>query len=368
MYQNLKTFESLTPSQISDLKKGVIEVTGKAMNRTALGVVDAIFTLYPSITFEELKTMLPDSINPAAPKNYKSLFKPYTERMYGVVQSGDIRRECEQAGLEINASHFVEPNEIFRTSDGVEVLVSKSWESSDTETGENDLQNLINHISQYGILVTKVEKNAAFNKGTYDIKVINPILFNAIQNPSNRKKSWLIWVLLIAVLVGVFYFFFAEQNKDGIEPDAIEALESSVSNLDTTSKVNDIITDINAGVSTEGRSLNFHEILFEYNSDKLMEESRSYVNQILHAMNDIPALSIQVVGHTSIEGADDYNKALSLKRAQAVSIYLTANGIDETRLSVSGMGSDNPIADNETEEGKKLNRRIEFVILDDGIN
>ena len=80
MYQNHKTFESLTPSQISDLKKGVIEVTGKAMNRTALGVVDAIFTLYPSITFEELKTMLPDSINPAAPKNYKSLFKPYTER------------------------------------------------------------------------------------------------------------------------------------------------------------------------------------------------------------------------------------------------------------------------------------------------
>ena len=367
MYHNIKTLESLTPSQISELKKGVIEVTGKAMNRTALGIVDAIFTLYPQINFEDLKKMLPDSINPSAPKNYKSLFKPYTERMYGVVQSGDIRRECEAAGLDITKSHFVKPNEIFRTSDGVEVLVSQSWETSDTETGENDLQNLINHISDYGILVTKVEKNAAFNKGTYDIKVINPGLFTAIQSPSKKKNNWLIWVIIIAVLGGIFFFFFSKKNEEIIEPAAVKPTEISVSKPDNTSQVNDVVTDINAGINTEGRSLNFHEILFEYNSDKLMEESRSYVNQILNAMQDIPALSIEVIGHTSKEGADDYNKTLSLKRAQAVYNYLTANGIDETRLSVSGMGSNNPIADNETEEGKKLNRRIEFVIVDDGV-
>jgi len=367
MYHNIKTLESLTPSQISELKKGVIEVTGKAMNRTALGVVDAIFTLYPQINFEDLKKILPDSINPSAPKNYKSLFKPYTERMYGVVQSGDIRRECEQAGLKISDSHFVEPNEIFRTSDGVEVLVARTWETSDTETGENDLQNLINHISDYGILVTKVEKNAAFNKGTYDIKVINPGLFTAIQNPSKKKNNWLIWVLIIAVLGGIFFFLFTNKNEEIIEPAAVESTEISVSKPDNTSQVTDFVTDIKAGINTEGRSLNFHEILFEYNSDKLMEESRSYVNQILNAMQDIPALSIEVIGHTSKEGADDYNKTLSLKRAQAVYNYLTANGIDETRLSVSGMGSENPIADNETEEGKKLNRRIEFVIVDDGV-
>ncbi|WP_052647533.1 hypothetical protein [Siansivirga zeaxanthinifaciens] len=208
MSYNIKTLDKLSPSQIYELKKGVIEVTGKAMNRTALGVVDAIFTLYPSTTFEELKTMLPDSINPAAPKNYKSLFKPYTDRLYGVVQSGDIRRECEAAGLDVAASHFTEHNEIFRTSDGVEVLVSKSWESVDTVTGENDLQNLINHISQYGILVTKVEKKEAFNKGTYDIKVINPTLLGIIQNPPKKKNYWLLLLVLIIVLAGILYFFF----------------------------------------------------------------------------------------------------------------------------------------------------------------
>ncbi len=207
MNTKIKTFDNLTKSQISELKKGVIEVSGKAMNRTALGVVDAIFTLYPKITFSELKMMLPDTINPAAPKNYKSLFKPYTNRLYGVVQSGEIRKQSEAEGLDVSASHFVEPEEIFYTSDGVEVLVSKSWESNDTETGENDLQNLIDYVAQYGIRVTKVEKKMAFNKGSYDIKVINPSLLNDIQNSEKKMSYWWIIILILLILFGLLFFF-----------------------------------------------------------------------------------------------------------------------------------------------------------------
>jgi len=58
---SIKTIDQLTEMQKRALKQGVIEVTGKAMNRTALGVVDALLTLYPGLTFEELKAMLPDS-------------------------------------------------------------------------------------------------------------------------------------------------------------------------------------------------------------------------------------------------------------------------------------------------------------------
>jgi hypothetical protein len=135
-------FNKLTHEQRVELKKGVIEVEGKAMNRTALGVVAAVFKLYPNITFAELKELLPDTINPSAPKNYKSLFKPYTDKMYGVVQSGNIRKECQEQGVDINASHFIAEGETFLTSDGVEVLVSKTWESKDTETGEHDKVSL----------------------------------------------------------------------------------------------------------------------------------------------------------------------------------------------------------------------------------
>jgi len=180
------------------------------MNRTALGVVDALLTLYPSLTFEELKAMLPDSINPSAPKNYKSLFKPYTDRLYGVVQQGNIREECEAQELDIHASHFVDANETFKTSDGIEVLVSRSWESSDTDTGENDLQKLIDHVAQYGVRVTKVEKKVAFNKGDYHLEIINPPLLNELQQPKKSKFPW--WIILaILVMIGAAVFFLTKK-------------------------------------------------------------------------------------------------------------------------------------------------------------
>jgi len=202
----MQTLEKLTVEQKKELKKGVIEVTGKAMNRSALGVVDAIFTLYPNITFSELKEILPDTINPSAPKNYKSLFKPYTDRMYGVVQAGSIRKECEEQGLDINASHFAEQDETFRTSDGIEVLVSRSWESADTATGENDLQNLIDHIAQYGVRVTKVEKKVAFNKGDYHLDIVNPSLLQTIQSPPKKTIPWWIYILILVLIAGVVFF------------------------------------------------------------------------------------------------------------------------------------------------------------------
>ncbi len=205
-------YHKLTTSLKEAIKKsGVIEVSGKAMNRTALGVVDALLTLYPNLTFAELKAMLPDDINPSAPKNYKSLFKPYTQRLYGVVQSGAIRKECEANGLDVTASHFTAEGETFKTADGMEVLVSKSWESSDTETGENDLENLIQHVAQYGVRVVKVEKKEAFNKGSYHLEIIDSALFNAIRQPK-KKWKWL-WILLtLLTLLGAILFIVTKQN------------------------------------------------------------------------------------------------------------------------------------------------------------
>jgi hypothetical protein len=206
----MKLLPKLTPAEKKELKKGVIEVYGKHMNRTALGVVDAVLQLFPSVTFEELKEILPDAINPAAPKNYKSLFKPYTDRHYGVIQSGVIRKECEDAGLDINASHFTEKGETFRTNDGIEVLVSKSWESKDTATNEHDLQNLIDHVAQYGIRVVSFEaKDEDFTKGGYFLKINNPTLFKKISS-KQKSVSKIVWLLLslgIAISVAAVLFF-----------------------------------------------------------------------------------------------------------------------------------------------------------------
>lgn len=372
----MKVLNSLTEKEKSELKTGVIEVTGKAMNRTALGVVDALMQLYPKATFEELKKMLPDTINVAAPKNYKSLFKPYTERLYGVIQPGSIRTECQNQGFDINASHFTKPEETFKTSDGVEVLVSKSWESTDTSTSENDLQNLINHVSQYGVVVTKVEKKLAFNKGEYNLEIINPILFKRLTNPEEKKKfPW--WILILALLLlGILAYFLLSKKSTPqvvaapqvaittptIAPVVAKSLEIQPE-VDTITVIKNAIA---AGISTENRSINFNDILFKYDSDSILTESNESLNEAFSFLNDIPQLKVKIVGHTSNEGKAKYNEKLSKKRAVAVLNYLVGKGISEDRMNAEGKGSSEPVAENDTDENKQKNRRIQFIITDDG--
>jgi outer membrane protein OmpA-like peptidoglycan-associated protein len=372
----MKVLNSLTEKEKSELKTGVIEVTGKAMNRTALGVVDALIQLYPKATFEELKKMLPDTINVAAPKNYKSLFKPYTERLYGVIQPGSIRTECQDQGFDINASHFIKPEETFKTSDGVEVLVSKSWESTDTSTSENDLQNLINHVSQYGVVVTKVEKKEAFNKGEYNLEIINPILFKRLTNPEEKKKfPW--WILILALLLlGILAYFLLSKKSTPqvvaapqvaittptIAPVVAKSLEIQPE-VDTITVIKNAIA---AGISTENRSINFNDILFKYDSDSILTESNESLNEAFSFLNDIPQLKVKIVGHTSNEGKAKYNEKLSKKRAVAVLNYLVGKGISEDRMNAEGKGSSEPVAENDTDENKQKNRRIQFIITDDG--
>ena len=75
-------------------------------------------------------------------------------------------------------------------------------------------------------------------------------------------------------------------------------------------------------------------------------------------------LKIEIDGYTDNTGGDDYNLKLSEQRAKAVFDFLVGKGIPKNRLSYKGFGKNNPVADNATEEGRKLNRRIEFKVID----
>jgi OOP family OmpA-OmpF porin len=78
------------------------------------------------------------------------------------------------------------------------------------------------------------------------------------------------------------------------------------------------------------------------------------------ALRDCPTRSVSVEGHTDATGADDYNQALSERRANAVMDHLAGKGVSPARLSAKGFGESNPIATNETREGRALNRRVEL--------
>lgn len=113
-------------------------------------------------------------------------------------------------------------------------------------------------------------------------------------------------------------------------------------------------------ISETGRA-KIYGINFDFNSDKIKDESKQALQQIINVLKDDKELKILIEGHTDNVGGDAFNKTLSEKRAASVKAYLIAAGIEEGRLTTSGVGLTKPIAANETEQGRSQNRRVELV-------
>ena len=100
---------------------------------------------------------------------------------------------------------------------------------------------------------------------------------------------------------------------------------------------------------------------FEYATAALTPESRKVIDQMIRLLNTSEKFDISILTHTDSDGSEDYNLSLSEERASALVTLLIAEGVDEGRLSATAMGETSPIADNETAEGRAINRRGEFI-------
>lgn len=111
------------------------------------------------------------------------------------------------------------------------------------------------------------------------------------------------------------------------------------------------------------------KIQFLVNSDKILEVSHSLLDEVAKVIKDHPQIKkIEVEGHASAEGSDAKNLSLSNRRAKSVLKYLTkTGGVTEGVLSAKGYGETRPIADNETEDGREKNRRVEFTITEQDV-
>ncbi|OGU98781.1 MAG: hypothetical protein A2330_09560 [Ignavibacteria bacterium RIFOXYB2_FULL_36_7] len=103
---------------------------------------------------------------------------------------------------------------------------------------------------------------------------------------------------------------------------------------------------------------------FEFNKARLTPESYPILFYAVQNLNENPDTKVEIQGHTDNIGSEQYNMKLSEERAQTVRDYLVAKGIDPSRLTVKGYGESMPVTDNSTPEGRSLNRRIEFKVLE----
>lgn len=109
-----------------------------------------------------------------------------------------------------------------------------------------------------------------------------------------------------------------------------------------------------------GAAIKLEGVNFLYDSHELTADARRILDRIATVISQHPDLRLQVAGHTDATGDPSYNQWLSMQRAEAVMGYLVAQGVKRTQIGAVGYGGQRPIADNDTLEGLKKNRRVEL--------
>jgi len=104
------------------------------------------------------------------------------------------------------------------------------------------------------------------------------------------------------------------------------------------------------------------EISFDFDSAEIKPGFRTTLDKIADILRQYPDTTVRVVGHTDSRGSSEYNQRLSERRAAAVARYLESRGVSPDRISYEGRGEREPRASNDTEAGRRLNRRVEIYI------
>jgi outer membrane protein OmpA-like peptidoglycan-associated protein len=118
-----------------------------------------------------------------------------------------------------------------------------------------------------------------------------------------------------------------------------------------------------AGCKT-GDTIVLRGVNFEFNKSSLTANAKTILDTVAEALTQRTDIKIELDGHTDAKGSDAYNMKLSQRRAQTVRTYLVGKGIAAGRMTAVGMGESVPVADNETDEGRELNRRVELKVLE----
>ncbi len=144
--------------------------------------------------------------------------------------------------------------------------------------------------------------------------------------------------------------FHVNNLKDGKEKIFITNLKVAEGGVDLRRKL------ISEGkISTNG-------ILFDTGSANIKPESMGIIRQIYQVLQQDGSINLKIVGHTDSDGSDENNMALSKKRAASVkNALVSVYGVDSNRLAVDGKGESEPVADNNSPDGKAQNRRVEFI-------
>lgn len=186
----------------------------------------------------------------------------------------------------------------------------------------------------------------------------------AVQNANNTQKGAGIGVVAGGVLGGLI----GKGAGGALIGAAVGGAAGGVigNNMDKQAqKIEQVLPGAEVVRTEEGINLILDEnskVTFDYNKSSLTSTAKANLDKLIEVFKEYPDTDLLVIGYTDNVGSQSYNKPLSEQRAQSVKDYLISKGIASSRLTSTGKGIEDPIADNSTAEGRAKNRRVEVTI------
>ncbi|TDO23851.1 OmpA family protein [Pedobacter duraquae] len=191
--------------------------------------------------------------------------------------------------------------------------------------------------------------------------------------PDQPKKSNVIGYLIIALLLigGATWYFLSSKSSLAKKNDAVVtankpavdtsyAAQPSISTNTVVENDSHVSAAISTVASNSGKNvIRKIPVLFASGATNFSDVDPLVVNEILKSLSSNSELSVEVLGYASSEGSMAINQSISQARANAFKAYLISKSIAPNRIIVVGKGTENPIASNITESGRKKNRRVE---------
>lgn len=216
------------------------------------------------------------------------------------------------------------------------------------ETPKTETINPEPVIVVHGKVLDKKTNNPLQTNIVYTNILTSEIIGQATSNGETGEYS-------VALPSGLFYSYLAKADKYMPVSENVDARE-----LLATSVIEKNLYLVPIEV---GQTIRLNNIFFDFGKATLKPESNDELNNVVTILNDNPKMEIEISGHTDNVGSDDANLKLSDDRANAVRSYLISKGISELRVTAKGYGETKPVVDNNTDENRQLNRRVEFSIL-----
>ncbi len=155
-----------------------------------------------------------------------------------------------------------------------------------------------------------------------------------------------------------------EADKAHAEADSARSSERAAAALSAkeNSEMQRRIEELEAEATERGLVLTLGDVLFATGKANLQSGANRNLEKLVSFLNEYPERGVVIEGHTDNVGSATFNQSLSLQRAESVRRYLTDHGVQSSRLSVSGLGLERPVASNESASGRQQNRRVEVII------